>query len=63
MGNRAWQLVKDGARIRSNFPAYLARRRALLDAHCPMIAPLRAIVNGYETPTTTDELWATLDHL
>jgi hypothetical protein len=30
-----------------------------LDAHCPLIPPLRALVHGYEEPTTTDELWAT----
>jgi hypothetical protein len=30
-----------------------------LDAHCPLLAPLRDLVHGYEEPTTTDELWAT----
>jgi hypothetical protein len=30
-----------------------------LDAHCPLITPLLALVSGYEMPTTTDELWAT----
>jgi hypothetical protein len=34
-------------------------RRARIDEHCPLLPPLRAIVLSYETPTTTDELWAT----
>jgi hypothetical protein len=29
------QIVEDGARLRARLPAYLAQRRALLDAHCP----------------------------
>jgi hypothetical protein len=50
-------VVKEGARLR----AYLARRRALLDAHCPLLAPLLALVHGYDVePTTTEELWATM---
>jgi hypothetical protein len=53
------QVVEDGARLRAGIPEYLARRRALLDAHCPLIPPLRALVHGYEEPTTTEELWAT----
>jgi hypothetical protein len=48
------RVVEDGARLQ----ACLARRRALLDAHCPLIPPLLALVHGYEEPTTTDELWA-----
>jgi hypothetical protein len=53
------QVVNDGARLRTRLPAYLAQRRALLDAHCPLIAPLQDLVHGYEVPTTTAELWAT----
>ena len=54
------RVVEEGARLRALLPAYLARRRALLDAHCPLIAPLRALVRGYDPePTTTEELWAT----
>jgi hypothetical protein len=53
------RIVQDGARLRARLPAYLARRRALLDAHCPLLPPLRDLVHGYEEPTTTDELWAT----
>jgi hypothetical protein len=53
------RVVQEGARLRAGLPAYLARRRALLDEHCPLIAPLRALVSGYEEPTTTEELWAT----
>jgi hypothetical protein len=53
------QVVADGARLRAQLPTYLAQRRALLDAHCPLIPPLRMLVYGYEEPTTTDELWAT----
>jgi hypothetical protein len=37
----------------------LAQRRALLDEHCPLIAPLRALIHGYNVPTTTEEFWAT----
>jgi hypothetical protein len=48
------RVVEDGARLR----AYLAQRRVLLDEHCPLLAPLQALVHGYETPVTTDELWA-----
>jgi hypothetical protein len=53
------QVVEDGARLKAGLPAYLARRVVLLDAHCPLIPPLRMLVHGYEEPTTTDELWAT----
>jgi hypothetical protein len=48
------RIVRDGARLR----AYLVRRRALLDAHCPLLPPLLDLVRGYEEPTT-EELWAT----
>jgi hypothetical protein len=50
---------EEGVRLKAALPAYLARRRALLDVHCPLIAPLRALVCGYDEPTTTEELWAT----
>jgi hypothetical protein len=53
------RVVDDGARLRARLPRYLARRRSLLDAHCPLIPPLQALVHGYDEPTTTDELWAT----
>jgi hypothetical protein len=52
-------LVEEGARLRARLPAYLRQRRALLDAHCPLLAPLRALVHDYTEPLTTDELWAT----
>jgi hypothetical protein len=51
-------LVKEGTRLRARLPAYLKQRRTLLDVHCLLIAPLRALVHCYEVPTTTDELWA-----
>jgi hypothetical protein len=53
------QVIEDGTRLRVALTAYLARRRALLDAHCPLISPLRSLVHGYEEPTTTAQLWAT----
>jgi hypothetical protein len=54
-------VVEEGARLRAALPAYLARRRAILDTHCPLIAPLRALVREYNPePTTTEELWATV---
>jgi hypothetical protein len=52
-------IVQDGARLRARLPAYLAQRRALLAAHCPLQALLWDLVHSYEKPTTTDELWAT----
>jgi hypothetical protein len=53
------QIVQEGVRLRERLPAYLTQRRALVDAHCPLLPPLQALVHGYEEPTTTDELWAT----
>jgi hypothetical protein len=54
------QVVQEGARLRARLPAYLAKRRALLDEHCPLISPLRALVYGYDLePTTTKKIWAT----
>jgi hypothetical protein len=51
--------MEEGARLRARLPAYLARRRAILDAHCLRIAPLQDLVHGYEEPNTMNELWAT----
>jgi hypothetical protein len=53
------QIVEEGARLKAALPAYLAQRRILLDAHCALLPPLRAIVYSYEELTTTDEFWAT----
>jgi hypothetical protein len=54
------RVVEEGARLRAALPAYLVRRRALLNAHCPLIAPLLALVCRYAPePTTTKGLWAT----
>jgi hypothetical protein len=53
------RVIEVGARLRARLPAYLTQRRALLDAHCPLLAPLRAIVIGYQEPNTTEEFWAT----
>jgi hypothetical protein len=54
------RVVEEGTRLRAALPAYLTQRRALLDAHCPLIAPLRDLVHSYDpAPTTTEELWAT----
>jgi hypothetical protein len=53
------KIVRDGARLRDRLPDYLARRRALLDEHCLLPTPLQDLVNSYEVPTTTEELWAT----
>jgi hypothetical protein len=55
----ASQLVQEGAQLRVRLPAYLAKRRMLLTEHCPSIAPLLALINGYEEPTTAEELWST----
>jgi hypothetical protein len=54
------RVVQEGARLRERLPAYLVRRRALLDAHCPMLLPpLRDLVHGYTQLITTEDLWAT----
>jgi hypothetical protein len=53
------RVAEKGARLRAGLPAYLARRLALLAKHTSLIAPLRALVSGYEEPTTTRDLWAT----
>jgi hypothetical protein len=53
------RVVEEGARLRAALPAYLVRRRALLN-DCPLIPPLLALVRGYyPKPTATEELWAT----
>jgi hypothetical protein len=52
-------VAHEGARLRARLPAYLARRRALLDQSCSLIGPLQALVLGYEERTTTEELWNT----
>jgi hypothetical protein len=54
------RVVHKGAQSRARLPAYLVQRRALLDAHCPvLLPPLRALVHGYMKLTTTEELCAT----
>jgi hypothetical protein len=53
------QVVEEGHRLRAALPAYLESRHTLLDAHCPLLPELQALVHGYEEPTTTDEFWAT----
>jgi hypothetical protein len=54
------RVMEEEARLRAALPAYLVRRRALFNAHCPLIAPLLALVRSYDPgPTTTEELWAT----
>jgi hypothetical protein len=52
--------VVEVAQLRTRLPAYLARRRAILDEHYPLIPPLLALVRDYDPePTTTEEIWAT----
>jgi hypothetical protein len=54
------RMVLEGGRLQDKLPAYLVQRRALLDAHCPMLLPpLQDLVHGYMELTTTEELWAT----
>jgi hypothetical protein len=54
------RVLQEGARLRARLPAYLKRRRALLDAHCPvLLTPLRVLVHGYMELTSTEEIWAT----
>jgi hypothetical protein len=58
-GSWIMKLVQEGVRLRARLPAYLVQRRALLETHCPLIKPLRAIVSGYEVSSATEDLWAT----
>jgi hypothetical protein len=51
-------VIEESMRLRAALRAYLRQRRASLDTHTPLIAPLQALVCGYEEPTT-EELWAT----
>jgi hypothetical protein len=54
------RVVQEGARLRAWLPAFLARRRVLLDEHCPvLLPPLRALVRGYMEFASGEELWAT----
>jgi hypothetical protein len=53
------QIVQGGARLRAQLPAFLTQRRALLDAHCPLLPTLQELMHGYDEPTTSDEFWAT----
>jgi hypothetical protein len=53
------RILQDGARLRAWLPSYLTERRALVDAHCPLLPPLRDLVHDYVNPATTDEVWAT----
>jgi hypothetical protein len=54
------RVVQEGARLRARLPAYFLRRRALLDAHCPLLLlPLRDLMHGYMEVITTEEFWAT----
>jgi hypothetical protein len=53
------RVVEEGSRLRAALPAYLDSRHTLLDAHCPLLPELQALVHAYEEPTTTDEFWAT----
>jgi ankyrin repeat protein len=52
------RVVQEGTRLRARLPAYLVQRRALLDAHCPLLPPLCDVVYGY-MDLTTEEAWAT----
>jgi hypothetical protein len=52
------EVVQVGARLRAHIPAFLVRRRAYVDAHCPLLLPLCAIVHSY-MKVTTEEVWAT----
>jgi hypothetical protein len=52
------RVEQEGARLQAQLPAYLVRRRALLDANCPLLPPLCAIVHDY-MELTTEEAWAT----
>jgi hypothetical protein len=56
------QIMEEGARLRAWLPAYRVQRRGLTDEHCPLLAPLRALVHYYEEPTTTEDIWATVLH-
>jgi hypothetical protein len=44
-------------RLRTRLPVFLAARLKFLEVHYPLLVPFRALVTGYEEPTTTNELW------
>jgi hypothetical protein len=50
-------VVNKATKLRKMLPVYLTKWRALLDAHCPLIAPLQALVAGY-AEFTIDDVWA-----
>ena len=50
-------LVAVGDRIRAALPQYLERRRALVEAHCPLLSPLLELVLLLSEPDTED-IWA-----
>jgi hypothetical protein len=52
-------VVEEGARLRVGLPAYLTRRRTVFVESTLLIAPIGALVSGYEEFTTMGELWAT----
>jgi hypothetical protein len=59
LDSRIAKVFREWFRIKDRLPAYLDQRRALIDVHCPLISPLRALTYDYDKPTTTEELWAT----
>jgi hypothetical protein len=41
------KVIQEWVRLQARLPAYLAQRRALLNEHCLLIAPLRVLIHGY----------------
>jgi hypothetical protein len=51
------ELCARGSIMRTQLPSYLEQQRAVLAAHCPMVAVVQDIVRGYAV-TTTEDMWA-----
>ena len=53
------ELVCDGVRLRKHIPRHIEERFNIVEAYTQFEPYLCYIVQGYEMPTTTDEIWAT----
>jgi hypothetical protein len=50
------EIVTQGQELRAQLPSYLAEQRALVVAHCPLLAVLQPLVAAYAEPTPED-MW------
>lgn len=50
------QAAQEWARLRARLPAYRGQQWAPLGEHCPLLEPLRELVDDYDPLTTSEEL-------